>query len=144
MTPRSPASRHAAPAETIGATSRFFVNTAFLAAAGLVAVVPLVFSRVAFEMFRGPKSDLAFALWAALAASALGLVGRRVVTDAWQWPVLAVLAAGVASAPAARNPVGVLAALAPVAAASLGIAALRALDAARRERLERLVVIGGV
>ena len=56
------------PRKTHAPTERVLAGLAFLAAGVLALAVPLVWDSGALAMFRGPKSDLALAAWALLAA----------------------------------------------------------------------------
>ncbi len=120
--------------------------TGWLATLALVLVLPLVFSAGSLSVFRGPKSELALALWTLLAALfvATNATHRAVWTDAWWLPWAAVAAAGAASAALAEQPLRVLAAVVPVIVAALGWGAVRQLPEARRRALGRAVVAGGV
>ena len=105
----------------------------------LTVGLPLVVDIGSAGPFRTPKSLLATVLWAALA----GLFLARPGWDAWCWPAVAGVTAGVVSSLAAGAPQGLLKLL-PVLVASLGFFALRQLPEPGKERLARAVVLGGV
>ena len=128
----------------VSPSARVLGALSFIAAVALLLAVPLVFDGQAIDMFRGPKSELALAAWAALAAVfAIGNLGGSAWRDRW-WPAWAgVLAGGAVSALACPAPARALASLVPVALAALGWGALRQLSDRRRESLVRLVVWAG-
>ncbi len=117
---------------------------AFLASVVLVLAVPLLWDSRALEMFRGPKSELALAAWAVLAATFLvGNAGGAAWRDPWWLAWAGVLAGGVVSAIACPQPMRALAALGPLALAAAGWGAVRQLAEPRRRTLAALVVWAG-
>lgn len=108
-----------------------------LAGLALVLALPLVVDLACSGPFRTPKSLLARALWAALA----GLFLARPGWDAWCWPPVAVVVAGIIASVAAGQ-LGL--AVAPLALAALGWMGLRQLAAPQRRRLFLGMILGGV
>ena len=117
----------------------------FVAACGLVGVVPLVWSLAGYEVFRGPKRLLAMAIWLVLGGVTLVRAwSREMWRDPW-WLAWAGLLMGAAvSMPFSGQPVRVLAALLPVVLVALGWGSLRWLTATHRSTLEVLVVATGI
>ncbi|MGQ9835270.1 MAG: O-antigen ligase family protein [Thermoanaerobaculaceae bacterium] len=103
----------------------------------LVLALPLVVDLACSGPFRTPKTLLARALWAALA----GLFLARPGWDAWGWPPVAVVVAGVIASLAAGQ---ANLAVAPLALAALGWMGLRQLAAPQRRRLFLGMILGGV
>lgn len=108
-----------------------------LAGLALVLALPLVVDLACSGPFRTPKSLLARALWAALA----GLFLARPGWDAWCWPPVAVVVAGIIASVAAGQ---LSLAVAPLALAALGWMGLRQLAAPQRRRLFLGMILGGV
>jgi hypothetical protein len=127
------------------AGERFLAGLAFLASTVLVIVLPLVWDSAALDMFRGPKSELALAAWAVLAAIfVVANPGGAAWRDPW-WLVWGGAAAGgVVSALASSQPARSLTALVPLALAAVGWGAVRQLPEHRRRALATLVVWAGV
>lgn len=112
-------------------------NLMLLAGLALVLVLPLVVDLACSGPFRTPKTLLARILWAALA----GLFLARPSWDAWGWPLVAVVVAGVVASLAAGQ--GSFAVV-PVALAALGWMGLRQLAEPQRRRLFLGMILGGV
>jgi len=118
---------------------------AFLAAAILVVVVPLIWDSQSLEAFRNPKSTLALVAWGILAAvflvSNMHGEGWR---DPWWFAWGGVLLGGLASVPLSDQPLRVLSAVAPLVVTALGWGAARQMTAERQARLMRWMVVVGV
>jgi O-antigen ligase len=131
----SPASGHGGGA---------FERVAFWLGAALVLLLPLVWSSEALEAFRGPKRELALALWATLAAVfAVSGARRAAWRDPWWMAWAGVVAGAVVSAATSGHPAVVLVRTIPLALAALGWGALRQLSDRGRSRLVTLVVVAG-
>lgn len=116
----------------------------FLLGAALVLLLPLVWSSESLEAFRGPKRELALALWATLAAVFLtGAFRGAAWRDPWWAAWAGVVAGAVLSAPASGHPGVVLVRTLPVLLAALGWGALRRLSESGRRRLATLLVAAG-
>jgi tetratricopeptide (TPR) repeat protein len=127
------------------AGERFLAGLAFLASTVLLIGVPFVWDSAALDMFRGPKSALALAAWATLAAIFLvANAGGAAWRDAWWLVWGGVAAGGAASAIASSQPARSLTALVPFVLAALGWGAVRQLSEGRRRALATLVVWAGV
>jgi tetratricopeptide (TPR) repeat protein len=133
------------PRRTQAPAERVLAGLAFLAAGALAVAVPLVWDSGALEMFRGPKSDLALAAWALLAAVfVVRNLGGGAWRDPWWFAWGGVLAGGVLSAVTCPSPARSLGSLLPLALAALGWGAVRQLNAERRRTLSALVVWAGL
>jgi O-antigen ligase len=120
-----------------------FARAAFWLAAGLVVLLPLVWSPEVLQPFRGPKRELALVLWTALAALFVTGATAAAWRDHWWAPWVGVIAGGLASALASDHPGVVLVRLVPPVLAALGWGALRQIGDAGRRRLLTLVVVAG-
>lgn len=133
--------RAAPPPLTRDPVARIGQSLAFIAAAVLVLVVPLVWDTNALDPFRGPKSALALAAWAALAALFVSANWRGPAwRDPWWAPWGAVVAGAALSAVASGRAAHVLAGVLPLLFAGLGWGSLRQLTDTRRARLAKLVL----
>jgi O-antigen ligase len=132
------------PRKTHAPTERVLAGLAFLAAGVLALAVPLVWDSGALAMFRGPKSDLALAAWALLAAVfVVGNLRGAAWRDPWWLAWGGVLAGGVVSAVTCPEPARSLTSLLPLALAALGWGAVRQLTAERRRTLSTLLIWAG-
>lgn len=133
-----------APKKTQAPTERVLAGLAFLAAGALALAVPLVWDSGALAMFRSPKSDLALAAWALLAAVfVVSNLGGAAWRDPWWLAWGGVLAGGVVSAVTCPEPARSLASLLPLALAALGWGAVRQFTVERRRALTTLLVWAG-
>lgn len=127
------------------APAHWLQRAAFAIACLLVVVVPLVWSFAGYEVFRGPKRELAMACWLGLAAvTVLRGWSRQAWRDPWWLAWAGVLAGALVSAPPSGEPLRVLAAAMPLAVVGLGWGTLRWLSPDHRRRLQVLVVVSGV
>jgi len=132
------------PKRTQAPTERVLVGLAFFAAGALALAVPLVWDSGALAMFRGPKSDLALAAWALLAAVfVVSNLGGAAWRDPWWLAWGGVLAGGVVSAVTCPEPARSLTSLLPLTLAALGWGAVRQFTAERRRALVTLLVWAG-
>jgi O-antigen ligase len=120
-----------------------FARAAFWLAAALVLVLPLVWSSEVLQPFRGPKRELALAVWAVLAALFATGATAAAWRDRWWAPWAGVIAGGLASAPASAHPGVVLVRLLPLVLAAVGWGAVRQVGESGRRRLVTLVVAAG-
>jgi hypothetical protein len=134
---------HAAPPQE--PTDRFLAGLTFLAATALTLAVPLVWDPQALDMFRDPKSALAIATWAVLAAVfVVRNLGGTAWRDPWWFAWAGVLAGGAASGLLCAEPARALSGLVPLALVAAGWGAVRQLSERHRHTLADLVVWAGV
>jgi O-antigen ligase len=126
-------------------SERFLAGLTFFAATVLTLAVPVVWDRQALDMFRDPKSALAFASWAVLAAVfAVSNLGGTAWRDPWWFAWGGALAGGAVSGVLCAEPARACFALLPLAFAALGWGAFRQLSERHRHALTALVVWAGV
>lgn len=137
--------RPAATAAGTTAGGDALARLAFGVAVVMLLVAPLIVDPTVPSAFRSPKAELLGVLWAVLATCFLvGGTARWCWRDSWWLAWGGVLLGGLASTLACAQPLRVVVALLPLAAAALGSAALRLLPTARRLQLANLVVVSGV